>query len=385
MNLIISNYLSRYFTFIICSVFVFSCSIQENKTNSNHKPIERTHYTAFKLKGKVKSLKQYEVTPNDHLIISLNLKFNRLGQTTEISGENLLNLFKYNKVGEQIGYQRFKNGVLIEKDSQIDSFDNNGNIIKRFYFDEHDSLRYTMNYTYNSNNQKISASSTNFIQKYIYDNEGILREDNFILYGKDSVQERNYKTIYNEDGKIVLDLRLRSQKLYSKESYEYDTLGNLIKLIFTNHDTTSYTESLIKYNHEGIKTDSISRYFAPSIRERGQIIIHHEDIYKYNNLGNITVVIIKSEDRIISSSKYKYNKRNTLIEKIIKYSDSEIIITYDKKGNEILNQEYDKNKILVHEKKHEFEYDSRSNFTEVRIFIDGELDYHGIREYEYYW
>ena len=179
--------------------------------------------------------------------------------------------YTYNERGELIK-------AIAYYDNENDSFatveytyDAKGNVIKCIMCED-ETITYTVDSIYNSNNQLIKETTTDgselySVCEYSYDSNGNITEENCT----DPIGTNIIKYAYNADGKLITKhSESTSSGFYKTEStasYSYDEKGNLSKVTVTScsqslgettfwdpSDTnTTYTFDITYYDHGNVK------------------------------------------------------------------------------------------------------------------------------------
>lgn len=202
---------------------------------------------------------------------------------------------------------------------------------------------YSNNITFNDKGYIIKEDKWEY--KYIYDDEGILILKE-VYYDKIKSGKRTY--IYDSNQKLIEEnfMDLYDSILMSKELYEYNIEGNLIKK--TSHDILS------------------NRYY---------------DVIEYDNKGKeISKKVFDQNDSLFSISTYKYDD-TLLIESSKKYNNenySKITFKYNK-NNKLIEKTY----YLYDTIRNRFEnkFDEKGRIIEYRYF-NPEINRYSLFEYE---
>lgn len=223
--------------------------------------------------------------------------------------------------------------------------------------------------------KKIYSSKT--VIKYLYDDDqNLLREE---IYNSEG--ELTYQKIYerNNTNKSLVtgQIEIRNKDTISNERNTYDKNGNLILSEF-------------------IKNSVWEKAFAYEYDEKGRKVLQHDYIieryggypkalYKYDEFDNlIKTKELDSNNNLIRSATYKYDKRNNKIEYILFSEPNKNVIskeftTYDRFDNikTISNKDH------KNEQEYEYKYNEFGDWTEKTFYFYGYLDEYVKKKIEY--
>lgn len=264
--------------------------------------------------GKLKSIKY----GNDQILKYEYDDFDRI--TKLIKNDEVFN-YKYNNNGDLVKIDSDKEKIkfmydLSKKLYKYQSndfkakytYDDNNNIVKKEY--ELNGKKYTINKEYNGDDAliKLIVDSNEF--NYIYDGLGRLKSSD-----KDGKNKIDYS--YISRGNRTSNLIKNILNETNKYTYEYDEIGNIIKIFYNDKLQNEYFYD--DYN-ELIREDNY--------------LLNKTIKYNYDHLGNLLsngIYELKSDSQI-NRNTYEYKNENW-IDQLTKYNNDKII--YDKIGNPI--------------------------------------------------
>ena len=144
--------------------------------------------------------------------------------------------------------------------------------------------------------------------------------------------------------------------LFNKETYKYDTKGNLIERSIRHYTVDSFSDKkTYKYDAKG------NRIEANGFRGEGNGQ-PYEETYQYDAKGNL----IYTFTSLFTSYNYKYDDNGNLIEGIVSGDEGGPVCIstykYDDNGNTIEENNYNPDGSLI--SKITFEYDDKGNYIE---------------------
>jgi hypothetical protein len=167
---------------------------------------------------------------------------------------------------------------------------------------------------------------------------------------------------YAADGYITQIIKKASENNVLTITYTYDSLGRITRITNYGSERKDY---VCKYNKKGNLTLKQGYEYYPKFDKKGNTIPNEtekvlvdEIRYKYDRKNNLIEEKVKINGRHIRTTRYKYNKKNLKVEEINKYL-----------GNTV---------------RYKYKYDKKLKLIEyVRYNIDGSKSYFKV-EYQYY-
>ncbi len=167
---------------------------------------------------------------------------------------------------------------------------------------------------------------------------------------------------YSEDSHLIEIVKKASENNVFTITYNYDTNGRITRISTYGSERKDY---VCKYDKKGNLVLKLGYEYYPKFNDNGQTIpnetekvLTDEIKYKYDKKNNLIQEKVKINGKHISTATYKYNKQGLKIEEINKYLGNTVRYKY----------KYDKDNKLI-----EF----------VRHNIDGSKNYFKV-EYQYY-
>ncbi len=184
--------------------------------------------------------------------------------------------YEYDQNGHRIDYTKRKGGRKNISYQKISDYDNNGNLILEKGFDGSEKFRNTYEYddndklaeiNYYLNNElnerrifKHEVNTTNVtvfnaanvITSYMslkYDGKGNLIEEILLDVNKQPLENRIF--VYNNQSKVVSEVKYRAGNFNYKLTYLYDSAGELINIDEENINSKRYIKKNFKYDDEG--------------------------------------------------------------------------------------------------------------------------------------
>ena len=237
---------------------------------------------------------------------------------------NILESLTYDDSGEVIQYEKreFLNGKLnrlkeIDYENQIETvktyrYQNEFIIQERVQFEN--GSYFDTNYVYDNSNKilsitKIDESST-VLGKEIttYDKTSQLvqfvDEIEYIFRQEETEFGKENRPIKKVSEEFFINEKDEEEVIKSIETYEYDAVGNEVKMVIERYDKIIFQKESIynslNLNTEikiwSIETDFISKYN-----------------YKYDHKGNMIKETLLEKDKLMSEFNFSYNHRNQLV------------------------------------------------------------------------
>jgi hypothetical protein len=184
--------------------------------------------------------------------------------------------YEYNAEGYRVDYTKHKGGKKNISYRKISDYDNNGNVILEQGFDGSEKFRNTYQYNdegklteinyYADNTLKEKRifvhtvnitdvtvfNSANIITSYMslkYDEKGNLTEE--IQYDSNKNPLENRIFVYNNESKVVSEVKYREGDFYYKLTYLYDSAGELINIDEENLEHSRFIKKNFKYDDRG--------------------------------------------------------------------------------------------------------------------------------------
>ena len=229
-----------------------------------------------------------------------------------------------------------------------------------------DSLLEKSVYLYNKRNDLVdvsfydSAENLKWKRAYVYNKKGKLTEREDICKDSSCYEKEIYKHIgnvtsvyfYDIDGKLkyytenyarknnkIKLLYSSDGKLLSKEQYEFDKKGNILKYSRYNGENYLQDEQIYEYDKNGnLLGISLPTDF---------LIKNRKSTYKYDDRGYLSEYAYLNYDAGFKFT-YSYNEFGLLIEEICykdEVLDSKTTYKYDSKGNWIEKTVYEKDNL----------------------------------------
>lgn len=184
-----------------------------------------------------------------------------------------------------------------------------------------------------------SDGNLNRWTEYEYDTVGNMTK--MIIYDSNSSLIHWYEYEYNATNSMTKRIDYSSDGcIYGGMEYQYDAEDNMTQLIYYNSDDNIFVQSVFEYDITGNKT-KMTNYDSD-----GHSMGVYE--YKYDDIGNMTKVIICNPNGNISYwVEYEYNTASNITKEILYNSDSNINYwleyEYDAANNMTKKTKYDPN------------------------------------------
>lgn len=168
-------------------------------------------------------------------------------------------------------------------------------------------------FTYNESNQikKISFFIENKEFQHVvfnYNEEGLLILKDFFKSHKEIELSKTRRFEYNEKNELVLEIEEDKNGSFSKISYQYNTIGLLIKkVIKTKYDNSEYTYT---YNSNRLLVKILkNNILETSFEYSNNLLMKETDVirgiiktFEYGDRGNL--LLVKEEDQIVKRNMY---------------------------------------------------------------------------------
>ncbi len=309
------------------------------------------------------------VTAIDPLGFSLKQKYNSIGQISYVQDANG-NQTRYHYNGlllSQVDFPTFSQKVFYDQRNRVNkqtlSWQHQGQDNQQEHQQQYDSHGQPTLYTDALNNQTNSqydvlgrlisrTGALGDVTKFAYDSR------NNLLSVTDA-ENRITKFNYDRNGRKVSEIREPSVGVQQIRTYEYDSIGNLIK-------ETAPSGTRIEHDYDAANQRIASRYYQADV---GQVAgaLEKTISYTYNDLGQL-----KSMDDGQSRQTYQYNVLGQLIETEIDFGafSKTLVYTYDKRGKKAT---YTTPEGLTYQ----YQYDGNGNVTNVVLPQHGQISFLG--------
>jgi hypothetical protein len=234
--------------------------------------------------------------------------------------------YEYNNEGYRIDYTKHKGGKKNISYRKISDYDNNGNLILEQGFDGSEKFKnsYVYNgdgklkeisyYTDNSLNEKRvfehndnitnvtvynSADAVTSYMSLRYDKKGNLIEEIQFDENKNPIENRIF--VYNNESKVVSEVKYREGNFYYKLTYLYDSAGELINIDEENLEHSRFIKKNFKYNDMGFLVEMNWR------RKPGEEFNIRN--YAYNDKGLCTQVLTyypSTKFKVLTKYEYEF-------------------------------------------------------------------------------
>lgn len=289
--------------FIITLIFLFSCNENERKI----KMISDSRYSVEDNFGKSK------VGDLEYKVIT---SFDEFGKLKEMK-------------------DYLSNGSLYSKD--VYKYNEDGNLIEKLAFNEADKLSSKDIYVYDSAGNKIGEKNYYVGNKY-----------------------QNYEYAFLTETEIINE-KIKDDDFFSMRRFEYNTLGNKIKEIYSSPSLLDKRQTLSYYT---FTYDDYGKVIEEDTYYESDTLISIKIFFKYNKEGKLieeNKYDVKADDLIYNKT-YKYDNKSRLIE-------------------EVDQKKYDENIIW---KEIYSDFDNTNNWLKKELFKNGELVEINNREIVYY-
>ncbi|MCD6113586.1 MAG: hypothetical protein J7J86_10030 [Bacteroidales bacterium] len=288
------------------------------------------------------TLYKYDYLIENVLSDDLKIKKNKLQYLEKDKYGNIIQEINFDDLGEF-------------QDKHINKYNDKGLLIEEILYDEDDQIIESYFYNRDENglliNKKIRyIDGSEDTELYNYDENDNLVEK--ILSDSDDYIERKEIFKYSDNKMISKEEYDEDNKLVSKITNVYDEDGRLIETTMWDEEQGNI-KLVNKYNNKGFR----------------------EKVFKYNDKGQL----IEKNEYFEDDKKRIYQMiEETPFEKnIIKFS-------FDDKGNVVLQEEYNRDNVLV--SSIERKYDEDNNVLETIVSVDGQgraLSQNYTLKYEY--
>jgi len=184
--------------------------------------------------------------------------------------------YEYNQQGNRTDYTKHKGGRKNISYQKISRYDDKGNLISEYGFDGTEKFKNTYLYNdqgklaeinyyienalnekrvfkYDGNTTEVTViNSANIITSYMsldYDTKGNILEET--IYDADRSPLENRIFVYNNESKVISEVKYRLGNFYYKLTYLYDFSGELINIDEENLENNRYIKKNFKYNDKG--------------------------------------------------------------------------------------------------------------------------------------
>ncbi|NOZ47301.1 MAG: hypothetical protein GXO79_11055 [Chlorobi bacterium] len=213
-----------------------------------------------------------------------------------------------------------------------------GKIIYQEYFDNFGKLEQFTKNSYNDKAQRIKSIN-----------------ENLLMRSKSTDISK-----YDSTGRLILAKASFNDTLHFSTSFEYDSMGNIIKSTSIQNNDTSYGINKYTYNEKGkvlskIKFDTDGNKYLSN--------------YKYNENNEIIESVDKSELFGEMKTTYRYDEQNR-IKTITHFKNKKIEEerNFDKHLNPVSIKYYENSK-LYRELKNEYSFDNYGNWIEKKVLM----------------
>lgn len=283
------------------------------------------------------------------------------------------------------------------------NYDDKNNLIEELIY-ENDKLKNKIVFTYSNSNVKLIEECYDHNGKLEYtlihaklDNSNNLIEENFY----DNVNRALLMRVinkYNNNKLIEKSYYTSAGDLDERIVYEgYDNNGNATLLKRYKSKKELDSESIVKYDEYGYKTEMVNKPFGPFSSFIVQIF------YKYDENGNEIEAVRYIKGKPTHKVVYKYDVRGNEISKSDKYwfdmrtspfrfiydkhgeekRDDGSIENYDQNGN-LLTQMFVIDYVIFESSIYEYDFDIRGNWIKQIKYLDKKIMFLTEREIEYF-
>ncbi|MPM27635.1 hypothetical protein SDC9_74148 [bioreactor metagenome] len=169
-------------------------------------------------------------------------------------------------------------------------------------------LEYEKFYSYEYHKDTLMVELIKFVGKPVYTTKYYYCPDNKLLYktGLDTVgQKQRMDYLYNDDGLLQEVISTASGNSVKLLDYQYDSLGNPVKIISYHWtDKIDYIEYNKYENNNWIERNQIAFFNNKS---------RYKEVNSYDRNNNLIEKIVYSNDKFFSHTKYYYNSENLII------------------------------------------------------------------------
>ncbi len=235
--------------------------------------------------GGIKSETEYDA--NDAVVGVTEYSCDENGNPVTKSGADGTYSFinSYNEQGDLTGVKKYK---MYSRERF--EYNKNGKVTKKTAFNENSAFVSEVGYKYAGD--KVS-------DEYTYDSEG--NTLSHIKYHYDDEGSQTGLTTYNSDGKITCEAQL-----------SYDDRKK--EIILENKDDNGNLLYYVKYNYSNDK---------PSLKISGTVSgSEYENVYSYNDMGELSGVTYSRDGKLVSEEKYTYNETGNIIEGMSERGDA---------------------------------------------------------------
>ncbi|MBD5453147.1 MAG: hypothetical protein HDR30_02320 [Lachnospiraceae bacterium] len=331
--------------------------------------------------------------------VTMQLEFSRdeWGNVTEERGRSLAkewdtNTYEYEYETVYVPSRQYTQAVVVNKKEYHDGAlttetvcDRAGNKTKRTWYNSDGSIERWAEYQYDENEKMIKevrhdGDGSIYVQnKYTYDNVG-----NLMVYESASDDHNSKETYeYDEAGDMIRFVEYFDDDLYRRTEYEYDTAGKLVGYTVYNGDGNmcGYQIHAYEYDEGGNVIKDVTYGYDTANADSSMGSWHYSYECQYDKAGNMEKKISYITDDEYFMSEWEYDEKGRLLTEIEYYDDGVSIRTkdeyeYDSDGKRIkrIRTEYGE----TEEEITDFYYDEWGNLIEERT---GEKS--NTYEYEY--
>ncbi|WP_460484647.1 type IV secretion protein Rhs [Capnocytophaga sp. HP1101] len=177
----------------------------------------------------------------------------------------------------------------------------------------------------------------------------------------------NFVDVYDKEGHMLESAsRDDSNTLLSKNVYEYDERGNLIKHDVETPDGSIFISRISAYNDKDQLVER-TECMAGNCQDK--------TTYVYNPEGKVSEESKFTKDELTSKTLYTYDAKGNVIEKQVFDKDNvlkqRVTSTFDKNDNEVEVKYFDKDGNVTKTETYEFVYDKKNNWTKKTMLVNG--------------
>ena len=269
MKIIVGIIMSLFFSLQLLSQPVFETKNKE--VIIRHKVKSQTNWDYNFVKNK----------PSSKGDMTSYTRFNSRGDIVEFVTYKLKDTltyetYEYDQQGKRTDYTKHKGGRRNISYQKISRYDDNGNLILEQGFDGAEKFKnaYLYNdkgklseinyYIENTLNEKrvfkqdgnttevTVLNSANIVTSYIslkYDSKGNLLEETIFDSNRNTVENRIF--VYNNESKVISEVKYRLGEFYYKLTYLYDSSGELINIDEENQENSRFIKKNFRYDDKG--------------------------------------------------------------------------------------------------------------------------------------
>jgi hypothetical protein len=234
--------------------------------------------------------------------------------------------YEYNTEGYRVDYTKHKGGKKNISYRKISEYDDNGNLILEQGFDGSEKFKNTYEYNDNGKLKEINYyidntlnekrifkhdsnitdvaiyNSANKITSYMslkYDGKGNLIEETQFDVNKNPIENRIF--VYNNELKVISEVKYREGNFFYKLTYLYDSAGELINIDEENLEHSRFIKKNFKYDDKGFLIEMNWR--------RKPVEEFNTRNYAYNNEGLCTQVLTyypSTKFKVLTKYEYEF-------------------------------------------------------------------------------